>query len=291
MKTVILDLDDSVRGLPDALRLKMHEWQEAVRFGCSWQTLRQFREQLAALLPAEHGAVLLGSGDFHHLSYLLLERQRQHHGLHVVVCDNHPDNMRFPFGIHCGSWVGHAAALPHIARIDVVGISSEDAAWQHAWENRWLPLYRGRVRYWTLGVASGWARGLAKDAARNFSDRQSLVAALSEELAGSSAPLYLSLDKDVLHESVARTNWDQGQLRLDDLLAIITAARPRLVGCDICGEVSLHHYQTRWKRFLSALDKQPAISPHDLAAWQQQQLEVNKAILRTSLADDPADCD
>jgi len=104
-------------------------------------------------------------------------------------------------------------------------------------------------------------------------------------------PSLRGLDKDVLHESVARTNWDQGQLRLDDLLAIITAARPRLVGCDICGEVSLHHYQTRWKRFLSALDKQPAISPHDLAAWQQQQLEVNKAILRTSLADDPADCD
>ncbi|MCL2020851.1 MAG: hypothetical protein FWG81_01790 [Betaproteobacteria bacterium] len=280
MNALVLDLDDSVRGLPDIMRLKMGDWQEAVRFGCSWRIWHEFRARLETLLPAAHGPVLMGSGDFHHISCLLIERQRQHDGLHVLVCDNHPDNMRFPFGIHCGSWVAHAACLPHVARIDVVGVSSSDVGWRHAWENRLGPLYRGRVRYWTIGVKSGWTRALGADVARNFADAESLVSALARELSGTSAPLYLSIDKDALHESVARTNWDQGLLLLDDLLSIVNTARPRLVGCDITGEVSAYRYQTRWKRFLSALDNQPAISPDDLAAWQQQQLAVNQALLQ-----------
>ena len=68
---------------------------------------------------AEALSVLLGSGDFHHLSLPLVElearRQRSRAGsLRVVVLDNHPDNMRFPLGVHCGSWVGRAAALPGV---------------------------------------------------------------------------------------------------------------------------------------------------------------------------------
>jgi hypothetical protein len=118
-----------------------------------------------------------------------------------------------------------------------------------------------------------------RDAARNFDDPASLITALRRELSGTHAPLYLSIDKDVLCESVARTNWDQGRLLLDDLLCLIDTVAPRIKGSDITGEVSIHRYRTRWKRWLSALDNQPAIAPDDLNRWQRQQIEVNGALL------------
>ncbi|MDR0233255.1 MAG: hypothetical protein LBI31_00345 [Zoogloeaceae bacterium] len=284
-KTLVLNLDDSGGGLPGSMEIDLSEWQEAIRFGCSWRVWRDFRASLEPGLPKEHGFVLLGSGDFHHVSFMLIERQRAREGLHVLVCDNHPDNMRFPFGIHCGSWVSHVADLPHVARIDVVGIHSPDVGWRRAWENRLGPLYRGRLRYWTIGAKTGWLRALGlRDAARNFGDAKSLVSALRRELSATDAPLYLSIDKDVLHERVARTNWDQGSFTLDDLLGVVAAARPRLVGGDITGEVSVYRYRARWKRLLSALDAQPAIAPDDLILWRRQQLEVNRALLEAIVA-------
>jgi len=282
LSPLVLDLDGSLCAMerPGLLRIGLTDWQERIRFGCTGRSWRAFSTHLEALFPDVHGPVLMGSGDFHHVSAFLIARQRRHTGLHVLVCDNHPDNMRFPFGIHCGSWVAHVARMPHVARVDVIGICSPDVSCAHAWENHLGPLYRGRVRYWTIGAKLGWMRALGLvDAVRNFDDPASLVTALRSELSGTHAPLYLSIDKDVLCESVARTNWDQGRLLLDDLLSIIDAAVPRIGGSDITGEVSVYPYRTRWKRWLSALDGQPDIAPDDLARWQRQQIEVNEALL------------
>ena len=279
---LVLDLDGSLRAMnrPGLVRMDLTGWQERIRFGCTGRDWRTFSTHLDTLFPDVHGSVLMGSGDFHHVSAFLVARQRQHTGLHVLVCDNHPDNMRFPFGIHCGSWVAHVARMPHVACVDVVGICSPDVGWAHAWENYLMPLYQGRVRYWTIGAELGWMRALGlRDAARNFDDAASLVRGLSSALSGADAPLYLSIDKDVLCEDVARTNWDQGRLMLDDLLSIIAAAAPRMIGSDITGEVSTHRYRTRWKRWLSALDGQPDIASGDLLRWQRQQVEVNGALL------------
>ncbi|MCL2590929.1 MAG: hypothetical protein FWD67_08655 [Betaproteobacteria bacterium] len=281
---IVLDLDGSLRTMERTglTRIDLAGWQERIRFGCRGRDWRAFSAHLDTRLPDVHGPVLMGSGDFHHISALLVARRCQHAGLRVLVCDNHPDNMRFPFGIHCGSWVAHVARMPHVACVDVIGICSTDVGIKHAWENRLMPLFRGRARYWTIGAKLGWMRALGlRDAARNFNDAASLVRALCHELSATRAPLYLSIDKDVLCADVARTNWDQGRLRLDDLLSIIDAAAPRAVGCDITGEVSLHHYRTRWKHWLSTLDGQPAIAPGDLARWQRQQIEVNEALLDT----------
>lgn len=50
-------------------------------------------------------------------------------------------------------------------------------------------------------------------------------------------PVYLSIDLDVLSPDDARTDWDQGSMRLEELLAALrslTATR-RLLGVDLCG--------------------------------------------------------
>lgn len=276
MTPVILDLDGSVGALPDTRRLDLRQWHDALRFACTRRQLAAF----AAQLPEVGGTAFLGSGDFHHLTLPLLART-QAAGLHVLVFDNHPDNMRFPFGVHCGSWVSRAAALPQVARVDVVGITSADIGRAHAWENRLAPLLRGRVRYWSIGVDTGWARRLGLGhAMRGFDDAAAMMDALLDTLARERAPIYLSIDKDVLDPEEARSNWDQGCLRVADLEAAIAVARPRIVGSDVTGEISVAAYPQWWKRWLSSLDDQPAVDAATLASMQAQQHAVNLALLR-----------
>ncbi|GAP65212.1 hypothetical protein MBSD_n0501 [Mizugakiibacter sediminis] len=275
---LILDFDGSAGAVPGAVRLALGDWQEAVRFGCGWRTLRGLRELFAARLPATHGTALLGSGDFHHVSLLLIERCAARAPLEVVVFDNHPDNMRFPFGVHCGSWVRAATRLPHVAHVHVVGITSADVGPAQSWQNRLLPLYAGRLTYWCIGADTRWARclGLGR-AVRRFGDAASLLQALAGALRG--GPLYVSIDKDVLDPAVVRTNWDQGVLREAELLDALRAFGGRIVGSDITGEVSAYRYRTPWKRWLSALDAQPAVDPAELAAWQARQQALNARLL------------
>lgn len=279
-RAVALDFDGSLQAFDLADVVPMTEWQEAVRFGCGMATWRKLGGALEMKLPASHGTVFMGSGDFHHVSHLLIARCPVSGPFDVVVFDNHPDNMRFPLGIHCGSWVRHVAALPQVRRIHVVGITSGDVGWRHAWENCLLPLYAGRVHYWTLRVDTRWADavGLARQFHR-FPDRNTLLGAVIAELHRDDTPIYLSIDKDVLDASVAHTNWDQGCLMLEDLERFIAAMADRMVGSDVTGEVSIHHYLTRWKRWLSVMDQQPVIDPVRLDAWQAKQLAVDQRLL------------
>lgn len=277
---LILDLDGSVGDLPGATRIALAEWQEAVRFGCGLATFRRFRAALEAALPAAHGTVFLGSGDFHHLTWPLVERLRTTEPFTVVVFDNHPDNMRFPFGIHCGSWVRWVALLPQVARVEVLGITSGDVSRAHAWENHLAPLRRGKLRYWTIGVDTGWSRRLGLGAAfLGFDDPAALIARFSEEQAGQRGPVYLSIDKDVFAPEVARTNWDQGITDEAQVAAGIAALAGRIVASDVNGEVSFHRYRSWWKRRLSALDEQPVIDPAVLPAWQAEQHALNGRLL------------
>jgi hypothetical protein len=59
-------------------------------------------------------------------------------------------------------------------------------------------------------------------------------------------PVYLSIDKDILSETVLPTNWDQGQISmelLEECLQIVTgdlaSPKPLLLGADICGLLPL----------------------------------------------------
>ncbi|MBP6868215.1 MAG: arginase family protein [Bacteroidales bacterium] len=55
---------------------------------------------------------------------------------------------------------------------------------------------------------------------------------------GSSLPVYISIDKDILHPRVVTTNWDQGSMSFRQLQSIIKEVmlRYRVLGVDICGE-------------------------------------------------------
>jgi hypothetical protein len=279
-RPVLLDIDHSVGPLADRLVLPLEHWQESIRFGCSLSSMQRFRTMLDQLLPERHGTVFTGSGDFHHLSWPLIERVRSEAPFQVVVLDNHPDNMRFPFGVHCGSWVRKVALLPQVSHVHVLGITSADIGAGHAWENYLAPLLRHKLTYWSMGVDTGWARrlGLAH-AFRGFDAPAAMVDAFVEFQRTQAAPSYLTIDKDVFAADVARTNWDQGRLQLDHARALIGSLRRGLVGSDINGEISHYRYRSWWKRKLSAMDAQPAVDTARLVDWQAQQHALNLQLL------------
>lgn len=287
-RPLILDVDDSVLPLDmDELRIPMQNWQESIRFGCSWPDFSRLEHHLRQVLPEEHGCAFLGSGDFHHLTLLLLRRMERlapvPEAIDLVVLDNHPDNMRYPFGVHCGSWVFHAAAMPFVRHVHVLGICSADITWPHAWENHLTPFLRRKLTYWSVGRRAGWLSLIGrKDACRTFPSADALLDAFLP-VAGSSPLLYLSVDKDVLAPSVARTNWDQGVFSETHLTALVETCRGALAGADVCGDVSEYAYQSRFKRFLSRLDGQQPLAPEQVRAWQKQQRNINARLLRMLL--------
>jgi len=279
-RPVILDFDRSVGELPDALHVDLADRQETLRFGCSIANMEAFSRQLDAVLPAEYGTVFMGSGDFHHISWPLIRRLRNKGPFQVIVFDNHPDNMRFPFGVHCGSWVRRVAALAHVSHVHVVGITSNDVGVAHAWENYLRPLYAGKLTNWCMDVDTRWATriGLGRSF-KVFPDPDALIAHFIAMLEQSPQLTYLSIDKDALSPDAAHTNWDQGRLLEHHLNAVIDTLASHLIGSDINGEVSAHEYATPWKRWLSRADGQAAVPTTELALWQVQQRALNHRLL------------
>jgi len=291
MKPLILDFDGSVLPLPDEQRLRLHDWQEELRFGCKTGALDKLEHAIGgaldklgyaigSTLAAEHGTVFLGSGDYHHLSHLLIRRYAGlGQPLQVVLFDNHPDNMRYPFGIHCGSWVWHLSRLPFVARVHVLGITSRDVEAAHGWENHVRNLRSGKVRYWCVGRNLDWMKRLGIEHSRSFPSMQVLLKVFGEYIVTTAEPVYLSIDKDVLAPEDAHTNWDQGVMRLAELQAAIAMLKGRIVGSDVTGEVSVYRYQSRFKRLLSGLDGQPEIDEIDLRRWQAEHQRINQQLL------------
>lgn len=285
-RPVVLDVDGSVGHLPAELRLPLGPWQEGVRFGCGLARFAQFGAELNAALPRHHGTVFMGSGDFHHFSWPLIERCIAQQGfaperpLRVVVLDNHPDNMRFPWGVHCGSWVRRVALHPAVSQVHVAGITSGDIGRKHAWENYLAPLRAGKLTYWSCGVDTGWARRVgAGKAFRSFASVAELAQALARHLNAWPQDTYLSIDKDVFAPEVVRTNWDQGRMLESEARRIIEALRGQIVGSDVTGDVSSWRYTTWWKRLLSAGDGQDTeIDAATLAAWQAGQHAFNQRL-------------
>lgn len=280
---IVLNFDHSA-GIPDqAKSIELADWQEKIRFGCKWKEFQQLEDFLQDQLPSQNqlGCVLMGSGDYHHITQLLLNRLPTDQSVHLIVCDNHPDNMRYPFGIHCGSWVYWASRLPQVARVDVIGIGSSDISLKHAWENHWSPLVKGKLHYWSIQQDAQWTKWIgAKKNWHGFENAEQLMSSFLKEIAQLNLPIYLSIDKDVLSKEVVMTNWDQGYFLEQDLLDLIQVSHGRLIGADITGDVSAYHYQSRFKRFLSESDGQSEPTQVEIEAWQVHQQQLNQRLIQ-----------
>jgi hypothetical protein len=251
----ILDLDDGVvrqRRLVRRLRpdvVPLGEWGPRLRLGCGHRSFERFERRLEELTGSalDAGPVLsyCGSGDFHHVSLALVRRLPG--PCNLLVVDNHPDWMRgIPF-LHCGTWLYHAARLPHVRRVFHVGGEVDfDNVWR--WAAPWRLLRAGKIRVfpavrpfrgrrWAAVPHSPLRRLPQLDADRERVEE--LLDPLRAELA--SCPLYVSLDKDVLGADEAIVNWDSGRLVRAEVLRVLCAflgASAGVAGVDVVGDWS-----------------------------------------------------
>ena len=280
-RALVLDLDGSVCGLHDADICRLQEQQEAIRFSCSLRQLADLVRMAEQPLEANTGVVFVGSGDFHHVSFALIDRVARRQPIEVVVLDNHPDNMRWMGGIHCGSWVRHVTRLPNVSHVHVLGITSPDISARQLWANYLSPLLRGRLTYWSVGVTVSWMHRWGwRSAFNNFRTAAELCEAFAGMQAHSVQPVYLSIDKDVLAPDLVTCNWDQGCFEEQDVQRILTSVKGRIVASDITGELSAYDYKAGWKRWISSRDEQPVVDLDTLSAEQGRHGELNARLAR-----------
>ena len=216
---------------------------------------RRFQPGHASRIAAQHGTVLMGSGDFHHLELVADQSAASPEGLHAEASaargglDNHPDNMRFPGRALrlLGATRGHA---PGRVAGPCGGITSQDTAQAHAWENYLTGRCAPALTYWSCGVDTGWARRLG--AGKAF---RSLP--ISGELGTRRCPYLLRLAAGHISEHRQRMCCRRGRAAPTGTRAgcwkqqavdLIEALRGQITGSDITGDVSSWQYGTWWKR-------------------------------------------
>ncbi|CAA7626470.1 arginase family protein [Magnetospirillum sp. UT-4] len=288
MKLRILHLDGSLMAQPTLARLAEEGAAQVVNLKPEAQALRLWtgRADMVALArrlaeegpPPGRGAdvTFMGSGDYHHLSVPLIAR---HAGrpLSVLHFDNHPDWGRWPPAYHCGSWVNRALELDAVAKVVTVGPCAP-AGWPQLKGANLGLLGQGRYELhpWRMGRSRRLGGGPVDWANLGEGGWDGFVATLADRLP--TERVYVTIDKDVLHADEAVTNWDQGEMRLDHILAClrVLAGSHAIVGIDVCGEYAPPRFDGWGKRLLARLD-QPRPPP-------QPDLGVNEAANRRLLA-------
>lgn len=251
---VVLDFDGSVNLVEKSVRCDLRVFEERIRYSARFSDMLALENELGSLASL-HRIFFCGSGDFHHVSYPLIKLMPSKK-LHLIVFDNHPDNMLLPFGIHCGSWVYHAAQLPNVASIAVFGITSQDISGTNLLQNRFGVLRSGKVKYFCLKPVSKAAAFLSGGGMIKTS---SLAGSLKEYIASKDGAFYLSIDKDVLSTDSIRTSWDQGMLQEQDFFECLNLLSGRIAAADICGDLSFYRYKTLAKKILRRLDGKDAV--------------------------------
>ena len=145
----------------------------------------------------------IDTGDYHYASLFFLEKIRTPYTLFLF--DHHPDDQDSAFGtdiLSCGNWIARARQLPN---------QSEDFLIDR------FP-QPGSTDFGT--VSSGLQTNTI--CSRGKGDRPKA---------------YLSIDKDVMCRDSARTNWDQGDMTLQELkdLIIRISYKYDIIGADVCG--------------------------------------------------------
>jgi hypothetical protein len=89
--------------------------------------------------------------------------------------------------------------------------------------------------------------------------------------------VWFSIDKDVLAPHEASTNWDQGGMPLDALLAFVHALgrHRRVLGADLCGDWSPANHRHLAKR-IEAWRDQPQEHPQEAA---ERNARTNRRLL------------
>lgn len=174
------------------------------------EACRQIGKLIAGYGP--RGIHFIDSGDYHYMTKLWTDKMTQPFTLLLV--DHHTDMQPslVPGVLTCGDWVNSVVRHnPCLNEVLLMGMPVEAL-------NSIPADVKPKVRYVT------------------HAEFDRIVAGKHELSQGQN--VYLSIDKDVLSPANAVTNWDQGEVRLDELHSLVAQLlrQENVVGIDVCGE-------------------------------------------------------
>lgn len=197
----------------EALWLDFQKLQ-GVNCYCTPEAEEEIKETICNL-PVQ-GVHFLDSGNYHYLTKFWLEKIQEPFSL--LVFDNHTDMQEAAFFglLSCGSWAGRVLDTHEfLSHICVAGPRAKD-----------FSEYQGNA-----------GEKLTRICREELADKgeELLLDFLKTD---PELPLYISIDKDVLRKEDARTNWDQGELSLEQLMKWLDLVfeKRKVIGVDICGE-------------------------------------------------------
>lgn len=158
------------------------------------------------------GIHFIDSGDYHYMTKLWTDKI--HEPFTLILVDHHTDMQpsQVPEIITCGDWVNSVIdGNKYLKQIILLGMPRKSI--------EQIPQrYRKHVDY---------------------IDKPQFMEILSGRLSlNIMGKAYLSIDKDVLNEQNAVTNWDQGQATVAELQQFVSLLleKEKVMGIDVCGE-------------------------------------------------------
>jgi hypothetical protein len=289
MRLRVLDLDSSLPvqqpfaerlGSGRAERIDLTRSASSLRIMARRRAMDAFCERLSEEGYASGGSpeiTFYGSSDFHHLTAGLLRLVDE--PLTVIHFDNHPDWVSFPPTYNCAAWVNRVLRLPHVEKVITLGPCSDDLAWPEFKTANLSALREGRLEIhpWRRPPSRVWRdydSGRAHRSQSGYIEWSNLVDGdWRATLCGIIAELptqavWVTIDKDVLAEEEASTNWDQGAMSVDHLVEAIKlfALRTHVRGVDVCGDYSPPRFGDPLRAVLAHFDHpaKPAPTPESL---------------------------
>jgi len=295
---LILDFDASVIKQQEIMKNYRSEIIDLSAFGPKarlWmdrETRLAIAERLRSL--TKNSLAFLGSGDFHHISSILIGQFKEPFSL--VVFDFHPDWDTLPPKFGCGSWLTQVLENKHITKCVLVGVSSNDISTGWIQSGNLGALRDNRVQIYPYSHKPSWVflRKIPENISLNLKKSFLGSQIYWSELAGKkladfflsiiqSLPtkqVYVSIDKDCLKKEYALTNWEEGLLSLEELLIMLKIIKDNLdiIGVDIAGDYSPVFVASKVKAFLSRVDH-----PKDIAANHFSNSFINATNQTTNL--------
>lgn len=220
-KVVLLDFDGVYR-TQDFYRDHYHQWISTddligTNSYCDKCAQQCLKEKLKEIL--EPKLTFIGSGNYHYVSLFLTRKIEEDFTL--ILFDNHSDAQVPVFEelLSCGGWIRTALLTePHLKQIILVGINEHSISTI----DRDIKDEIMTFPYGIICENNDWDISLAKEI---------------------KYPAYISVDKDVFSKRHAVTNWDQGDMTMEDFLKGFEAIAntTKIIGMDVCGEYSMDY--------------------------------------------------
>lgn len=196
---------------------------------CDGPAEEEIKKRICSYGP--EGMHFLDSGNYHYLTKIWLELVKE--PFELLVFDHHTDMQRPAFGgiLSCGGWIREALEtnknLKHVILVGPPNTAMEETQKELLEDGEEL------IKKVTWICEEKFLENVDnQDKIREF------CGILEESQETKSLPLYISIDKDVLLESEGKTNWDQGNVRVEQILKFTEnyIKGRRLIGTDVCGE-------------------------------------------------------